>query len=218
MSLNIKNKIQCWIRACLQCGSIFSVGECLLCPVCEKKLFEFFASDTVRVLDGLLCYNLFLWAPDQNTALSHVLENLKGNHLLDAQKFYALKMLKKFISQSEGQQTPVLIPAPASSRGQPDHALNLANYISIHTGWPCLNILARSVAGPQKDKNKRQRAQIQMYVHESFSLSKHKNHRFVFVDDIVTTGSTIQAAHRALGRPRDFVALTIADRRLATFD
>lgn len=209
------NELHKQFRSCLQCGSVKPIDDSLFCSCCRAKLFDQFSTRDIRYIGPIPVHSLFLWRPDENRALSVLLENLKGNTLTASQNFYSNLLLKKFLVRQSSVLKNIIIPAPARQPQILDHAGQIAAFLSQETGWPMANPFSRIIDEQQKHKNRIDRSHIRLQLNESFSMSEHKNTQILFVDDIVTTGSTVLSAYKTLGCPRHFQILSWADRRLA---
>ena len=105
---------------------------------------------------------------------------------------------------------PVAIVSAPSRRGfQLDHSGQLAQALSEISGWPHLKILvAEPDASPsQKSRSAQQRRQRRFKCNRA-DIGDYDT--FIFVDDVVTTGSTAQAAWHALGSPKGFEVWCLA--------
>lgn len=101
---------------------------------------------------------------------------------------------------------------PAKTHGARDHAYSIAESVAHYFKVPLANdFLERNDSmSPQKNKSIEKRFDLKMNLKGDF-----KNHLgdsrglWLFVDDIVTTGSTLVTAWNLLGRP-NAVGLTLA--------
>lgn len=173
--------------------------------------------DIVNQKDKFKVFGLWNWVQNQNRTLSIFLMALKRNpNKSDWQKI-AEEMSKKMISQTKlSPRQYLFVPCPARGPAASDHAFLYAESLANFWKSPVAPILRKGgPADSQKKKTKRQRGQIHLEVSEKFSKELTKNKKIIFVDDVVTTGFTAQAAFRALGSPNDFEVWCLAHRRLA---
>lgn len=115
------------------------------------------------------------------------------------------------IGQRLDPEHVALIPAPARQIGSLDHAGRLALAISDLTGVKVLTLLQRPEGTESQKKLGRQRRQMATLL----PTEKHNDLnglRPIFVDDIVTTGSTARAAKKALGEDIPLTVLTLCCR------
>lgn len=96
----------------------------------------------------------------------------------------------------------VIVPVPLHQGRQRDRGFNQAGYIALAlsqlTGWPVRPILHRS--RPTKIQAQLSASQRQSNVAGAFAYIEHSPiaKRMVLVDDVITTGSTIQACAAVL--------------------
>ena len=104
----------------------------------------------------------------------------------------------------------VVVPSP-SRNGERDHAVHLAQKLSQALNGQFVDALVREdKRESQKRKNRQGRLRLKMRKRKNESLPESS--RIVFVDDLVTTGATVQAAFQALKKPIDFKVLALAER------
>lgn len=115
--------------------------------------------------------------------------------------------------------TPIIIiPSPARIIGTRDHAFCLAEALSHETGWVLLNLLEFQNLDEKTQKSKgihlraqrtfkiRQRSEIisSNYGEHPDNIKDLHYGTIIFIDDVVTTGSTAMAAWKALKKPPRF--------------
>ena len=106
------------------------------------------------------------------------------------------------------RKKPVFIPAPPKATLTEDHATKMAQSLSaIWGGSPYWNGLYRKSTDSQKRLNQKERKGIQL---SRYLPPPPRTSDYIFVDDVVTTGSTALAAYERLGRPPSFSVWTIA--------
>jgi predicted amidophosphoribosyltransferase len=113
---------------------------------------------------------------------------------------------------SEGEpiiENVTIVPSPPRQEGARDHAYGLAEALQQKTGWSLENVLSFQHVGetPQKMRSGAERRQRHF---DAAGWRPGKGSTVVFVDDVVTTGSTTEAAWEALGRPKSFEVWCVA--------
>ncbi|MCB0341083.1 MAG: hypothetical protein KDD59_02485 [Bdellovibrionales bacterium] len=110
----------------------------------------------------------------------------------------------------------VFVPSPPQKRGEKDHAYSLARELSRIWGQPLWPGLMRvSSSGPQKKASRvhRQRTKIASGLESGQSeLYRLNPDQIIFVDDVLTTGSTALAAQKVLPPEIPFSAWVLAER------
>lgn len=191
----------------------------MLCKRCLRQL-EFYEHE-----DGLFHYNeapysiysLYEWNPGQSDLLSSTFLALKQGQRREAWNHYAAGFVRKRMALNMSPSTKIrFVPAPSSS-GQQDHALVYAEELARHFGGeviPCLKKLKKKT---QRGGNRRQRQRLRLGLDEKYSeVSKDSTDTlWVFVDDILTTGSTAHAAYEVLGTPTHFEVWVLGRRSLS---
>jgi predicted amidophosphoribosyltransferase len=180
-----------------------------LCASCAQNLF------TRRELmwrerEGYGISSLFRWERDGWLGLRWWLATLKGK---EDPRFWREPALWALESFARPRRAPLLVPIPSRQRPA-NHALGFARALHDLTGWPVAELLKVSDTHAQKRRTREQRRHRRIELIEGSFCNKSTS--VLLLDDIVTTGSTVQAAYRALGRPRDTQVWCLADRSLSS--
>ena len=183
-----------------------------LCPYCWRKLRSFYLSppDMVREQKGLTHFRLFDWNEENDFFIRLFLKSLKKGGPSFIFNQVILDFLYRVTQVYSVPVDAVIVPTPSYS-SSPDHAFCLASSFSRFSGLDLCNILLHSLSEKkdQKQKIKIERRKICFSIKEKSVL---KSKKIIFVDDILTTGSTALAAWEALCKPRNFVIFTLAWR------
>ncbi len=185
-----------------------------LCSMCWKALErEYLSSDnSYRAEKTLPHFHLLSWHEDNRQLLKFFIDSLKQGGPDFIFKRLGLEMFSRFMSFDlwNKKTSPVFAPAPSKSKIKRDHAFMLAQALSFYFGGELRNCLKRAPGAlSQKRKSRRDRAFTQM----SCEGAPPGNRPVVFVDDVLTTGSTARAAFQALSRPQSFFIFTLAWKR-----
>lgn len=146
--------------------------------------------------------SLLRWQRDRNRILNRLSIGLKGQWQEKAWNYYGERFLEEWLKSDFPGVSAVLVPCPAV-KGTKDHAYLFAEALSRLTGIPLLNALERVDVKEQKRMSREQRLG---QVRNKFVLRPQIDEKFsqvYFVDDIITTGTTVQAAQillQKLGR------------------
>lgn len=103
----------------------------------------------------------------------------------------------------------VVIPSPSRGSEAEDHAMALARALAESQGWTLKNILSFQNNRDEVQKSKDREARRLRRFSRTEALPSSVG-SVIFVDDVVTTGSTVLAAWRALGEPQGFEAWCMA--------
>jgi len=146
-----------------------------------------------------------------------VLHALKGRTPKGTWRFFAEQFLIQHFESLE-RDSWIVVPAPPSVPGKADHALLWAECLSETIGGHCLPLLKRSRPElEQKALDRASRQQVTMELADGVSSRRlkqlsRKGWKFVFADDVFTTGATARAAWKALGEPKPFQIWTLSYR------
>lgn len=212
------------IRVCANCGSFLGAiapsAEQLpnLCRTCTKPL------QLTQLKDWVLGYqqktlSLYEWR-DENEYLSRKMAlSLKGGGPRELFHPFAERLcLLRLNLGHRHKQRPVFVPAPGRSGAKLDHAESLALALSEIAGGEYFSALKRIDLSEQKNKSDSERRLplprflLKEDAFEPLGRFLHESSPLIFVDDIITTGSTAQLAYEALKRPNLFEIWTIFHR------
>ncbi|MCE3009453.1 MAG: hypothetical protein LW875_02420 [Proteobacteria bacterium] len=116
-----------------------------------------------------------------------------------------------FEMKSRLHETEALIPVPPKVPGQQDHAFRIAKVLSELMGKPIVMPLRSKSASPQKRLSKTDRKAIAF---EKIPVNFANHHRLTLVDDVITTGQTMNAMVAALEGVQKFHLFSLAQRVL----
>jgi hypothetical protein len=192
--------------------------------------------------DGHIVHALFSWKDSRRFKLglndvdsrdvAALARSLKGGRLAHANDRLAAHFWRRTVAFEEisryRRMPTFLIPAP-SEDGLPDHASAWAEALARRTGFAVLSLFHRvsaerhglgwrnvlkeglRPAPHQRERTKSERRQVKLGLAAEVIMDLDAV-RFIFIDDVVTTGATLNAAYEALGRPKHFECWTIACR------
>ncbi len=202
-----------YIRCCAVCGKYYPPNQ-WLCSFCWRYLEKEYLSfiDVYRVEKTLPHLRLFDWKDDNHYFLQKFINSLKQGGPFFVFRRMGLESFSRFIHRSLWSKKikPVFIPAPAREKHFKDHAYLLAESLRFHFGGELRPLLIKKDQhSSQKLKLKRERSSIEFL---STGVLKPRE-TVVFVDDVLTTGSTARSAYKALNRPKNFFIFTLAWKR-----
>ncbi len=178
----------------------------MMCVHCEWNLIHIAQNTRAVFTDvrGVSCFGLFRWQRDSNRILNRLAVALKGCHQKAAWEYYGERTLSEWLKSERLLDTAILVPCPARE-GQKDHSYLFAEALSRLTQFPLVPALVRIDVKEQKRLSRRDR-QTQALTRfrrndEAIEKIALKGPMTIyFVDDIITTGSTVAAAKFYLGR------------------
>ncbi len=187
----------------MNCGSFF-VADHMFCETCYNIHIEPRLSVSVKELTPRSSHAYMIdWAPGESDLVSQMVYRFKADRSTEAWAFYAKLFAQLMCEQIDLSGFDAFVPLPGSKTNS-THAHIFAKQLSLATGLPVLNALLKShTSDEQKNKTAAQRhntsALNKITLSEVFTNDELANLNLIYVDDIMTTGSTYQRAQEAIG-------------------
>lgn len=189
-------KMLSYFRNCKHCGLGFFQNHFrsidLFCQKCWLKLYEERSPSRVVIYKSseIKVRSLFLWK-EKESIVGDLIHALKGGTPKDVLQRLSIEMCMKFFTQKDC----IVIPVPSSKVGEKDHAFYMAKTISETLDLELWDgLIWQNKIGNQKFLKKTERFVSQMEKTERINCKKH----IILIDDLVTTGATALAAHKAI--------------------
>lgn len=202
-------KLLSTLRHCPICGQFFSSVD-FICFACQEKLFRNINFSQAETALPFPVYSLWTWGK-LDYFLSFLLYALKGG----GHSCFYKKVAKECLFRSSFLKKE-LIYIPAAGRGKElDHAECFAKALANIFSSQFLNIFHRKKNRKQKRLSRVEREKHTIILKNTVSstdLARYSNKNIIFVDDVLTTGSTALSAYKALGCPKFFTVLVLAYR------
>ena len=181
------------LRACPVCGHSLGLTD-WLCTDCYIKLIQKISLKSRMIRANILHYYLIDW--DDDIFMNKVVYSIKGGRPLSAFQF-----LVNFFPIPKNPQS-IIYP----SKGRLDHASVLAHFLGEKWQQEAIGLLKTS-KGKQSLLNKGLRKNT------TFQKITNNKHIVFFVDDIVTTGSTVLGAYNAISCPNEMIVWSLFYRK-----
>lgn len=193
---------------CLNCGHL-SVLDSGFCSFCDTEIFFQSRQEAPR-FEPFLCRSLYKWQACSSELFSLWVRDLKEapqrvwNHLA-AEFWIRLQINEK--TPSAGNLVSLQSRDPRR-----DHAQKWGRALQRVSGLRHQPILRHKDQNTtsQKSKSRAERGLTELVCTEKYS--SFLEDQIIFVDDVLTTGSTARAAYEILGRPKKFEVWTVLDR------
>ena len=172
---------------CRRCGKQMQDESAVFCKDCEKRKHEYEY--------GFALYDY--------QSMKESIYRFKYSNRSEYAEYYARDMVKNLAEEIRRMNADALVPVPLHSKRKAGRGYNqaemLAKELSKLTGIPCYNKLVKRVRNtiPQKELNVQER---QNNLKKAFLIQSDvvKLNKTIVVDDIYTTGSTVDAVAREL--------------------
>jgi predicted amidophosphoribosyltransferase len=198
-----------FLRACAACGGMpLKIRKGPFCGFCEKFFLKN-AGLISRAHENWSAHSLWRWETD-DSVVGEVIRRLKGGGDENVYDYFAQIFLQQwFMAKGRITKEIIVIPAPARESDKKDHAFCFARSLAKQLSAEFISPLLRPSAEQQKLRNKLERREQIFTAKGDFAAA---NKLVVFVDDVIVTGGTIDAAYIALNSPKNFLAWCLADR------
>ncbi len=195
-------------KICVTCGRPLEAyplreGEALLCPACKTGQYEFDRARSYAIYEGALIRAIVLLKFEEMTPLGH---------------WFGERLAELVRRGGEELAADVVVPVPLHRQRQRERGYNQADLIARplarRLGLPCRPVLLVRTK-PRPDKLHLSLEERWSSVRGAFAAkpgSRVDNLRVLLVDDVMTTGATLDACARALRRAgaRTVIGLTVA--------
>jgi predicted amidophosphoribosyltransferase len=185
----------------------------LLCEFCWRRFSNRVIKNGVVVRHRpFFIQSLWSWDKACGEISRDLIYGLKG--MADPHSWHKFAAMTATLGLSVPRNA-CLIPIPSKRNPSGDHAFGFARALQNLTGLAIEACLHSPPQPHQRGLNKAQRRQIDIRKVKRLSRSYAC---YILVDDVITSGATISAAHQALGRPASIQALCLMDRPLVAKD
>jgi predicted amidophosphoribosyltransferase len=160
---------------------------------------------------GVEAHYLWNWTPQKEPIVSSLVLAQKGKGSAKALR----QWIEYALSCGPLPQADVIIPCPARTSSR-RHSMKLAHELSRILNYPvadCLCYGSQSPIAKQQTLTREDRSKVIMSYKSHSQADFTKGKRILFVDDVITTGSTMVAASRALFPFVEFSAWALAYRQ-----
>ena len=147
-------------------------------------------------------YYLFDWAPGESDLISAMVYQLKSDRCTQALEFYT-----QLLTPALTEKFDFVVPLPGSKKDSV-HSLIMARKMASRLKVPILDLLIKSPSDQaQKKKSIEERSKTVLMLSrnnspEDITTLIGPEAKILFVDDILTTGSTYNSALTALSREK----------------
>ena len=191
-------------QSCASCDTSFRVRSGL-CPDCRSELMSRIEPMYWRQGREHDSYALLDWNGLNDNFVRPLVYSMKGGRNPELRR-ELVALLASRVAVEDVHDFEILIP-PTSSH-QANHAECVAKDLLACLGWKKdINSLRTfQPLTPLKNRTRSERK------HLKFERNLRLGDKIVFIDDVITSGSTAQAAYEAMGKPQHFKIITLWSR------
>lgn len=214
---NLIEQIDEKLRSCANCGFPTTVPNTMLCSYCHHVVLKqksLRSKNIIHQRKSIKAYSLFDWTPNECNALSALVLALKGSAPPKVWLEYAALFVNHRMSQAVFPQDLIIVPCPSLNR-EKDHAWYFAKAVSELVNRPLLQLFQRGDCHYFRKASKLDReAHLKSRLHfsENITQTTFENRNIIFIDDIITTGTTVKSAYTHLDKAKSFEAWSLAYR------
>jgi len=209
-------KIEVFFRVCSNCGHKAD-NNSTLCIYCNRVLNRYAKNSWVS---GYKHSTLALWewGEKDEAFVRTAVSALKGGGPISIYDELANKLinLRLTLDVKSKFEVPYFVPAPGKNTQKRDHAEMLAHACARLFHEKSHQLLKRVGRKDQKKKTRVERynsEEVSIFIEDKFwQRGLGMSRKFVFVDDVITSGSTAEQAYKALNSPRNFEVWTLFHR------
>ncbi len=202
---------------CERCLKIYAKLERKRCPICRKQAKNctcrpMSLMETDSIGDRIMIASAFLSPPDSidvtDKLIRKIVYHIKRNEDRSGIPFASRVLsheVNKVLQENRLDKSSFIITSPPRSKSEKlkygfDHAKELALKISEYTGIPYVNCFNRHSHKMQKSLNAHERRANADASYTLRDMSSKHIENVLIVDDVITTGATINACSRLLKR------------------
>lgn len=202
---------------CIKCGSFFC-DDSLFCEFCFRiEILDKVNLESDSHLKNYQHYYFLNWRKNESDVLSQMIYRLKADNSKAAWAFYAKFFYKVLKLKIDFTQYDAIIPIPGSQKNSV-HAKLFAKELSVLCGLPVNDILLKKTeALAQKTLSAEQRRRVTSIQRVEAVLIENIT-KYIFVDDILTTGESFLQSNRALNENPENIILSLFYRPKSEFD
>lgn len=194
----------------------FKFQQCLFCGAFNRQpsgfcshCFKFFSCSPVLFQNKASLpnhYYVLNWTKDKTAPVDLLIKELKANPSNRVFQYWGKLLATECLKLD--LDGACIVPAAAKKPGTFDHAFALAQILSSQLQLPISNVLRRKDTKSAKSLSKSERASSISFYSENFS---HPGD-ILFVDDVLTTGTTALESIKALNTKKKVHIVTLANR------
>lgn len=184
--------------SCINCGSFYKFKN-LLCLICQKKFNQIQLNQIqVRHLENIVVQYYYLWTNDSSKLNKKIIYSLKSKYSLAYWQKYCehLRILKNEIAPAT-----LLVPVPSAdaNRFHTRHMSYVLGHLWEKPVGECLTKKIQTVEQKQQ-LTVADRQKIEFVADPIINtwVNHQRITRIIILDDVVTSGATLNAVYKAL--------------------